>query len=384
MDAPSSFFFNLERKEGERKQMLHLKLPDGTLTTNPKEMRNHAKNFYSDLFKARHCDINCMEDLLRDLPKITDDQRQLLEADIHLDEISEAVKKLSNGRSPGIDGLPSEFCKQFWTILKDDILDVFRLSQRKNEIPTSCRRAVLSLLPKKDDPGLLKNWRPVALLCTDYKILAKCLANRLKHFLEYVINDFQTYCVPKITIMDNLYLVRDVTNLANAGNEDLGLSIDQEKAFDKVDHFYLFETLKAFGFGENFISWIKLLYTGASALLKVGGGLSYPVFVNRGIRQGCPLSGQLYSLAIEPLLKKLREKLQGFLVEGCGKNRPITLSAYADDITVLIKCDKDVMNLTNALHIYEKASSAKLNWEKSEGYVGGLAGKGPSCASGGS
>jgi len=93
MDAPSSFFFNLERKEGERKQMLHLKLPDGTLTTNPKEMRNHAKNFYSDLFKARHCDINCMEDLLRDLPKITDDQRQLLDADIHLDEISEAVKK---------------------------------------------------------------------------------------------------------------------------------------------------------------------------------------------------------------------------------------------------------------------------------------------------
>lgn len=315
--------------------MLHLKLPDGTLTTNPKEMRNHAKNFYTDLFEAR--DIHCMDDLLRDLPKLTDDQRQWLDANIQLDEISEAVKKLSNGRSPGIDGLPSEFFKQFWTLLKDDILDVFRVSHRKNELPTSCRRAVLSLLPKKGDLGLLKNWRPVALLCTDYKILAKCLANRLKHFLEYVINDFQTYCVPKRTIMDNLFLVRDIMNLANAGNEDVGfLSVDQEKAFDKVDHLYLFKTLKAFGLGENFISWIKLLYTGASALLKVGGGLSCPVLVHRGIRQGCPLSGQLYSLAIEPLLYKLREKLQGFIVKGC-ENRPIILSAYADDITVFLK-----------------------------------------------
>lgn len=137
IDAPSSYYFNLERKEGEIKLMLHLKLPNGILTTNPKEMRNHAKNFYTDLFEARDCDIHCMDDLLRDLPKLTDDQRQWLDADIQLDEISEAVKKLSNGRSPGIDGLPSEFYKQFWTLLKDDILDVFRVSYRKNELPTS-------------------------------------------------------------------------------------------------------------------------------------------------------------------------------------------------------------------------------------------------------
>lgn len=92
----------------------------------------------------------------------------------------------------------------------------------------------------------------------------------------------------------------------------------------KFDHLYLFETLKAFGFGENFISWIKLLYTGASALLKVGGGLSCPVLVHRGIRQGCPLSGELYSLIIEPLLCKLGEKLQGFQEKGC-KNRPMLM-----------------------------------------------------------
>lgn len=79
------------------------------------------------------------------------------------------------------------------------------------------------------------------------------------------------------------------------------LSLDQEKAFDRVDHNYLFNILKAFGFGESFINWVKLLYKDAACIVKVGGGLSCPILVTRGIRQSCPLSGQLYSLAIEPL-----------------------------------------------------------------------------------
>lgn len=80
------------------------------------------------------------------------------------------------------------------------------------------------------------------------------------------------------------------------------LSLDQEKAFDRVDHRFLFSVLKAFGFGEKFIARVSLLYNRASCLVKVGKGLSRPIPVERGIRQGCPISGQLYSLVIEPLL----------------------------------------------------------------------------------
>lgn len=77
----------------------------------------------------------------------------------------------------------------------------------------------------------------------------------------------------------------------------------------------MFRSLKAFGFGDPFISWIKLLYAGVSTKLKVGGGLSKPVSVCRGIRQGCPLSGMLYSLAIKPLLRQLGNNLDGILIE---------------------------------------------------------------------
>ena len=99
----------------------------------------------------------------------------------------------------------------------------------------------------------------------------------------------------KRSIYDNLFLIRDLFDYGKMSELEFGLvSFDQEKAFDHVDHNYLFDTLTAFGFGNVFMSWVRLLYTGASCLIKVRGGLSVPVLVGRGIRQGCPLSGQLY------------------------------------------------------------------------------------------
>lgn len=149
------------------------------------------------------------------------------------------------------------------------------------------------------------------------------------------------------------------------------VSLDQEKAFDRVDHGYLFSVLSVFGFGENFISGVKLLYTGASCMVKVGGGLSRPIPVGRGIRQGCPLSGQLYTLAIEPLMNILRRRLQGVGSPELGLGVKVSFSAYADDLTVLVSGGQDLQTLEESLHMYAGASSARVNWSKSEGLLCG-------------
>ena len=86
-----------------------------------------------------------------------------------------------------MDGLPADFFKQFWRFVGQDLLDVFKESFEKGTLPASCRSTVISLLPKKGDLTLLKNWRPVALSSTDYKILSKVLANRLKVYIEFFI-----------------------------------------------------------------------------------------------------------------------------------------------------------------------------------------------------
>ena len=133
---------------------------------------------------------------------------------------------------------------------------------------------------------------------------------------------------------------------------NLGLvSLDQEKAFDRVDHEYLFNVMSVFGFGKSFVTCVKLLYAGASCMVKVGGGLSRPVWVRRGIRQGCPLSGQLYTLAIEPFLGLLRRRLRGVCWTGMGLLTGIAVSVYIDDVSVMVRNCQDMQALETSLKV---------------------------------
>lgn len=369
MDAPSSFFFNLERNAVQRKQMACLKLPGGRLTADQNEMRAHAIDFYTSLFKAEPCSAENRKELLESLPQLSSEERAALDCGLTLEELTMAINQMPSGRAPGIDGLSTNFYKRFWNIIGTDLHEVVQECFRTGSLPVSCQRAVLSLLPKKGDLTLLKNWRPVALLCTDYRVLSRALSNRLNDFLGKNVSTDQSYCVPERSIMDNIFLIRDVLDLCKIYNVNVGIvSLDQEKAFDRVDHSYLFAALRGFGFGDGFLSWVSLLYSGAQCMVKMGAGLSRPIPVQRGIRQGCPISGQLYSLAIEPLLCRLRERLIGLSFPGIvsvPRGLP-TVSAYADDVNVFVSSQDDVKCLQDTLCACENASSARVNWAKSE------------------
>ena len=109
-----------------------------------------------------------------------------------------------------------------------------------------------------------------------------------------------------------------------------------------MDHDYLFSVLNTFGFWEGFRSQLGLLYSGATCMVKVRGGLSRPISVQRGIRQGFPLSGQLYSLTLEPLVCRLRNHLKWLSLPGLPQRLPLIVSAYADDIIFFIADHGDV------------------------------------------
>ncbi|KAL7869608.1 hypothetical protein AOLI_G00135960 [Acnodon oligacanthus] len=101
----------------------------------------------------------------------------LLDDELSLEELYKALQSMET--APGIDGLSVELYKAFWSILVQDVFQVLRVSVQKGKPPLSCRRAVLTLLPKKGDLTVLKNWCPVALLCIDCKLLSKEFASRL-------------------------------------------------------------------------------------------------------------------------------------------------------------------------------------------------------------
>lgn len=371
MDAPSRFFFGLEKKNSQKRYIHSVRSKSGALVSDASGIRTEAINFFSELYCSEYVDRPAVGEIFfQNLPTVSESSSKMLDKPLALDELEDALCNMQSGRAPGLDGLSVDFYKAFWPVLGGDFLEVVKECLEGGELPMSCRRAVLTLLPKKGDLNDLKNWRPVALLSTDYKIISKALATRLSKVMSEVIHLDQTYCVPDRSIFDNVHLVKGVLDIANLHDLRTGLiSLDQTKAFDRVEHEYLWKTLTHFGFSHTFINMIKLLYKNIESMLKINGVLCAPFSVNRGVRQGCPLSGMLYSLAIEPFLTKLRENISGFSVPSCGK--VFTLSAYADDVIVMVNNQRDIDVLFELTGLFGLLSSAQVNWDKSDAFLVG-------------
>ena len=167
--------------------------------------------------------------------------------------------------------------------------------------------SVASLLYKdKGDLDDLANYRPISLINSDVKLITKVLTERLKHVLPTIIHHSQT-AIDSRKIDHSIHMIRDLIDYANEQNMDACLLfIDQEKAFDRVNHDFLFKIMETFGFGPRFINWIKTIYSNASMSVKVNGFLTDTIPILRGVCHGNPLSFYLYILASEILSVQLR------------------------------------------------------------------------------
>jgi len=179
MDAPTVFFFGLEKKPREQKIFHQLKMPCGGVTTDQREIQAYALSFYENLYCSEKCDGAVADELLYGSTKLSEEDQDDLDSPLSFGELSQAVQEMCSGKSPGLDGLSAEFFKTFWNLIGQDLYGVFLECIEKGTLPLSCRRAILTLIPKKGDLGCLKNWRPVSLICADFKILSKALTNRL-------------------------------------------------------------------------------------------------------------------------------------------------------------------------------------------------------------
>ncbi|CAM5098065.1 unnamed protein product [Natator depressus] len=218
--------------------------------------------------------------------------------------------------------------------------------------------------------GPPRSWRPISLLSTDYKVVAKAIPLWLRSVLADVVHPDQTYTVPGCTIFDNLYLVQDLLEPGcRDGLSFALLSLDQEKAFDRMDHGYLLGTLRVFGFGPQFAGFLQALYADAECLVRLNWTLTEPVSFGQGVRQGCLLSGQLYTLAIEPFLHLLRKRLMGLVL--CELEVRLVLAVYADDVLLMVQDPDDLVWVEACQAVYSAASSARVNWVKNSGLVVG-------------
>ena len=203
---------------------------------------------------------------------------------------------MNNNKSPGSDGLTTEFYKIFWNDIKYYFVNSINTSYDSGHLTQLQKQGIISLIPKKDkELTNLNNWRPITLLNIDYKIATKAIANRMKNVLPNIINNCQTGFLKGRYIGENIRLLFDIIEHSSETNNPACLIFaDFEKAFDSLDHSFMIKTLSSFNFGESFLNWINLFYTDIQTCVYNNGHMSNFFNVERGVRQGCPLSPYLF------------------------------------------------------------------------------------------
>ena len=275
------------------------------------------------------------------------------------------VPKLQKHKTPGPDGFPAEFYQQYWHLFSDLYLE-FVNAVKDSAFPKGMNTSITTLVYKeKGEIYLLKNYRPIAMMNVDVKIITKLLSIRLNLVLPTIIHESQTAVMGR-QIGNSVHLVRDIIDYANKNDEGAALLfLDQEKAFDRVSHAFLFDAMKAYGFGDYFIHWIQILYSNAFTRINLNGFLTDAIPLKCGVRQGCPLSALLYVLIIEMLALQLRSNpnIVGFEIQG----EKIISSHYADDAVIKITQNRCFKEVYKELRAYEKATGAKVNFDKTNG-----------------
>ena len=207
----------------------------------------NVKTFTRNFIKTKKHVLTQKKHLLQQIkPKITDLQNQKLTKQIQMTKIQQALQTMENGKSPGTAGIPIEFYKEFFELLKKDLQDIFNNVLFEQKITAQTwNQAIISLISKQTEKlNSLKYWRPISLLSTDYKILTKKLANRLKQILPDIISQEQNCSIPQRTIFNNLFLIRDLIKYQKEKKQKFYLlQVDQEKAFDEIDRPFLFQTM---------------------------------------------------------------------------------------------------------------------------------------------
>ncbi|CAM2118509.1 unnamed protein product [Caretta caretta] len=275
---------------------------------------------------------------------------------------------MPTNKSPGMDGLTVEFYRVFWDVLSPEVT-IWAESLVSGVLPLSCRQAMLAFSPKKGDLHDLRNWCPVSLLSMDYKVIVKAISLRLGSVLVDVVHLDQTYTVPGCTIFDNLYLVQDLLELGcRDGLSFALLSLDQEKVFDRVDHGYLVGTLQTLSFGTQFVGFLQVLYASSECLVRLNWTLTEPFSFGRGVRQGCPFSGQLYALAIKPFLCLLCWMLMGLVLW-------LVLLVYTDDVLLVVQDPGDLACVEACQVVYLAASSVLTTGSRTLAWWSGMGGR---------
>uniref|UniRef100_W5MP75 Reverse transcriptase domain-containing protein n=1 Tax=Lepisosteus oculatus TaxID=7918 RepID=W5MP75_LEPOC len=364
----SKYFFNRIRKRQEKRVFHSILATSGKQVTDQDGMLREAARFYEELFAEKVCEREAAEEVLQTLQAtLTEEERDNLGKPFELSELEAAMKSLKKGKVPGVDGIPVEFYRTFWPILGPFLLEVMGEIFSKKSMGKSMREGILTLVFKKGDRTELKNWRPLTLLCVDYKIIAKLLVHRLSRVMTNVIGRDQTCGVKGRSGRWTLQLLYVVLFLIlEAGVAFVCVCVHPRRQAPFVSRaFSLQKTARGLTAAGGLVKGQQPLYSSIGGRTKVALDLEGSLTVTKDLLQ--PMLMEVFDLVCKDQTCSVKGQSHTVL-KGVPGPRKVQFEFYGFCLSVILYFSnkEDLQGALNYLAVFAKASGAKLNRGKSQ------------------
>jgi hypothetical protein len=252
---------------------------------------------------------------------------------------------MRSNAAPGPDGLNVAFYKASWNWVKEDIHDLVKDFYTHVVLPPDLNQTYITLIPKKYNPTIPQDFRPIGLCNVIYKIIVKSLANRIQPHLPNYISHAQSAFIAHRHISANIIITQEIIHyfqLKSWKTHAFLLKIDLAKAFDRLEWNFITAALLRLGLNDHFINLIHTCISTSSLSILVNDEPTDYFHPHRGLRQGCPLSPYFFVIAINELSLRLQEALHNNNLQGVHLGEgapPIHSLLFADD---LILCGKQL------------------------------------------
>ena len=280
-----------------------------------------------------------------------------------MEEVREAIKSMANNKSSGIDNCTAEVLKCLDEENLNEIAKILTNYWQQERVPDEMTKARVVSLYKKGNPRMQSNYRPISLLNAMYKIYAKIVKYRMATIIDGYITETQYGFRKSRSTAQAIHVVRRIADYAEMGCTEMNmLLLDWEKAFDRVYHEKLLESLRRLRIPEKIVKVVESLYENPEFIVEINGAQSNTKKQKRGIRQGCPLSPYLFVLVMTALLHDVHWNTERRTDYPDGIDFGEVL--YADDTILIGKDAKKVQRVLQRIEEISKTYGLALNKDK--------------------
>ncbi|CAL5336186.1 unnamed protein product [Camellia sinensis] len=360
--------FHLMASNRQRKNSLDSVQVNGVAVEDPSIVKQVVENYFTRVFAESW---ESRPKLAGSFLSITDvDSKEVLEANFSEAEIWAAIQDCDGNKAPGPDGFNLHCIQKCWSIMKGDFMQLFQEFHRNGKLAKGVNSSFITLIPKKKNPLDLSDFRPISLVSSIYKVLAKVLSRRIRQVLPKLIGEVQTAFLSGRCILDGVLIANEVVDWwRKSKKKGVILKLDFEKAYDSVNWEFLLSMMENFGFGVKWVGWIRSCISTSRISVLVNGSPTAEFSPQRGLRQGDPLSPFLFTIVAEGLNILLeRAKEQGMIRGASVGHQELIIShlQFADDTIIFCEANWDEIRvLKRILRCFEVMSGLKINFHKS-------------------